>query len=198
MYCPDIKYKRKDIYTFLKESNAIEKVYTEIAFEESKKAWAYLKKQKKLTKENILECHRILMRKFPSKIIRGKKVKFAGKLRKHNVRVGYSDKIPHEKVEKSLDKWVLSANQKLNREELRQQHINFETIHPFLDGNGRIGRMLFMWQTINSKQTLYIFYERDRHSYYRWFETEEDRKKQQEEFIKLYLQVEDMFYGLRD
>lgn len=73
-------------------------------------------------------------------------------------------------------------------------HYQFETIHPFLDGNGRIGRMLitlfFMERQLLSYPSLYISYflKRNRIEYYdRLMEVRE--KGNYEQWIKFFLRA---------
>lgn len=51
----------------------------------------------------------------------------------------------------------------------RTWHVEFEKIHPFVDGNGRTGRLIMWWMEIKrgTKPTLIKYDERQK--YYTWF-----------------------------
>lgn len=98
-----------------------------------------LSKEKELTLESILLLHRMLMSNINDEI--------AGRFREKNefVRVGtYIAPNPKE-VKNLLENMLIHYNASINEniiKKLARFHLTFEHIHPFLDGNGRIGRVL--------------------------------------------------------
>ncbi|MFO0938581.1 MAG: Fic family protein [Gemmataceae bacterium] len=90
----------------------------------------------------LKEMHKVLMRG-----VRGKE-KTPGEFRKQQVQIGYNARFvppPPTEVSRLMDELEKQINSQTDIDPLIKcflVHYQFETIHPFLDGNGRIGRAL--------------------------------------------------------
>ena len=83
--------------------------------------------------------------------------------------VGGEETARPEDVHKRL-KSLLSKYYKIKivtLEDILDFHVEFERIHPFQDGNGRIGRLLILWQCLQSGIVPFIITEELRLFYYR-------------------------------
>lgn len=157
------QFCKREISEFLKQSNYIEGEYSDIAFLDALMAWDYLIKQDELNKDNILETHRILMERLNPRI--------AGKFRTVNVRVGNRICPSWTSIRNLMNGWKETAQKEPETEnEIKLQHIWFEKIHPFEDGNGRIGRIILNWQRVRAGLPILIIKESERYKYYKWFE----------------------------
>jgi Fic family protein len=99
-----------------------------------------------------------------------------GEFRKQSVRVGNLIPPPAPAVPKLMGDLENFINTDISLPPLIQAglvHVQFETIHPFLDGNGRIGRLLIILMLVNdniiSKPLLYpsYFFKKHHAEYYK-------------------------------
>lgn len=124
------------------------------------------------------DCHRILMRG-----VRGA-TRQPGELRRSQNWLGGSGPgnavfvpPPPERVAdllSDLERYIHTENDLAPLLRIALVHVQFETIHPYLDGNGRLGRMLIAllldhWRLLKSPLLYLSLYLRQNQSaYYRW------------------------------
>lgn len=144
------------ILDFIKESNAIEGIFGAEDVDQSFKAWEFLKDAKAVTKREILKVHALIMQDLNPQI--------AGHLRKCNVRVGDDVKIKWSEIPLQLD--LLLAVKPYDALSCLDWHIQFENVHPFEDGNGRTGRMLYAKHCYDLGITPIMFRNKDKRGYY--------------------------------
>lgn len=91
---------------------------------------------------------------------------------------------PHDEVPNSLgdlERFLHSASPLPALIQIGLAHAQFETIHPFLDGNGRVGRLLITFllteQGILQRPVLYLshYFKRHRQEYYERLQAVRDR-----------------------
>lgn len=120
-----------------------------------------------VSKSTILLLHEML--------IGGISDAIAGRFRKKGeyVRVGYHIAPAPEHVEQMIDSLLLDYANDFNNyflDKIAKFHLDFETIHPFNDGNGRIGRVLVCFQLQKLGLPMIIIRDKNKREYYRAFE----------------------------
>lgn len=131
--------------------------------------FGYIKEKVKnnnINKELILLLHKMLISNINEDI--------AGRFRKQNeyVRVGTHIAPAPEHIESMMDS-LLSDYSTYTEEyfidRIAKFHLEFETIHPFCDGNGRIGRVLINYQLMQHGFPPIIIRDKEKSFYYKSF-----------------------------
>jgi Fic family protein len=123
-------------------------------------------KEKEIDKEIILLLHQMLLGGIDDDI--------AGRLRKlgEYVRIGTHIAPAPEKVESLIEMIIdFYANNSDTYfvDKIAKFHLDFETVHPFNDGNGRIGRVLINYQFLRFGFPVIIIRDKEKAKYYQAF-----------------------------
>lgn len=139
-----------------------------------------------LSKELILLIHQMLIGGIDDDI--------AGHFRKKGeyVRVGTHVAPAPEKVEGLIDNILInysSDHKSYFIDKIAKFHLEFERIHPFLDGNGRIGRVVSNFQLLRLGFPRIIIRDKEKADYYKAFEEYQtsENSKLMEKIIALAL-----------
>ena len=142
--------------------------------------------ESEINKEIILLIHKML--------IGGINDGIAGRFRKDKeyVRVGTHIAPAPERVEKMIDELLSDYTGDLTNffvDKIARFHLEFETIHPFCDGNGRIGRVLINYQLQRLGFPGIIIRDKEKKDYYSTFAEYRDKKtaKEMEKILALSL-----------
>jgi len=81
------------------------------------------------------------------------------------------DSLPNlmRKYQESLGE--LAENPTVTQEDLLENHAYFEWIHPFVDGNGRTGRLLLNWLSLQQRNEFYVIESSKRQEYYSFLQS---------------------------
>lgn len=147
---------------YFRESNAIEDVHDESAVDATMAAWEAIKDEDPFTHETVKTGHRY--------ILEDRQPDIAGEYRDIQVYIGETTPPPPVVIESEMDK-LLSWEPQSPVEAIKW-HIAFEHIHPFADGNGRIGRLLYLRHSRMLGIEPIMWRAEDRAGYYDLFQTD--------------------------
>ncbi|MDP3026670.1 MAG: Fic family protein [Nanoarchaeota archaeon] len=154
-----------------------------------KKAFDYmLSYDKDITKEFILEMHNLVV----ANTLRQDLISQLGRYRTVQVFVGRSIPPKPQDVPKkmaSLLRWYYTNKKKLHPLVLASYfHTEFEKIHPFVDGNGRVGRLLMNFILYKNKYPMINIPKKRRFKYYEVLQ-EAQYKRNLKSFVKFLISI---------
>lgn len=151
-----------DLKKYVHESNLIEEIDDEEFDHQSILAWDYLKQQKTLSHTTICTVQKTItkLQKDLARQERG----FYRDQTMQNVWIGGRPAANYSMVRPLMENFLLDY--KDGAKDPLIAHLRFEKVHPFVDGNGRTGRMLMWWMEIKNGQKPTLFLNSEKYEKY--------------------------------
>lgn len=182
----------KQLTEFLRESNAIEDVFDMDSLVQARYAWKEMQQIKELSIGAINRVQKILMLhqklrpnhkgylcdcnvNIVQRSLSGFFADNNAPIYHHQILKEFPD---YHEVRSLLEAWLPRANyvREMSKQSpstvanyTKNLHIEFENIHPYVDGNGRVGRMILNYHRLQASLPFLIIYAKDRRDYYQWF-----------------------------
>jgi Fic family protein len=153
-----------ELREYIRESNAIESVHEESAVDDTVEAWECVSDLDRLSHDVVRQVHQ--------RILGTRQPEIAGEYRDIQVYIDSHRPPPPVVVASEMDK--LLSWSPADPLEAVEWHVAFEQIHPFADGNGRTGRLLYLWHCRQLDATPVLWRAEDREGYYDLFESTVD------------------------
>lgn len=147
---------------FLRESNNIEDEWDDLSLQQAIHAWDYALSEKKMTQHVVLQTHKILM-------LHHLVGMYKGYFRREPVYIGGHEAKPWYVIPELVENWCEKMNRPADAAYCKVLHVEYEGIHPFIDGNGRTGRIFYNWQRVKNGLPIDIILEKEKFAYYDWF-----------------------------
>lgn len=169
---------------FLRQSNLIEREPAEgAALDDAIRAWLSVRDRDIMRPADILRCHKLLMRTRIT-IASGAKGQWA-KVQTEIWGGGKRIRVnPHPReIPRLVSAWTADITENVSHHlsgrcehgegskdrDTRDYHVSFENVHPFQDGNGRVGRILMNWHRLRIGLPVLVIREDRKSEYYAWF-----------------------------
>lgn len=170
---PNTSYHNtREIFENGKVINYTGDLRTLFEIENQKKCFEFLKNKivsrQDITPDFIKRVHKILMDGCYDES-RYQKGERPGEFKKHEYVTGDGIGLPPEEVEEEISFICNQISDYKGKDILTTAsyfHLNFESIHPFADGNGRVGRTLMNYFLMIHNHPPVIIYEEDKDVYY--------------------------------
>jgi Fic family protein len=119
--------------------------------------------------DNLLEpLHTAHLRKLHSLLFYGTEADRNGTMRTGEFRANlHKYGLPPDQISKELSTLIkeYEAKKKVQLQDILEFHVRFERIHPFEDGNGRLGRLLIFKECLRHEITPFILDDKRRTEY---------------------------------